>query len=92
MRFENGKVHRACRGYIKRVWFITSKNVLEEQEKIFLDVKTGRFVAIKRWKDKYLVVVFESYDEPTVITVFPTSKINKVMKRVESRSSYESEV
>ena len=60
------------------------ENMLKEPEKVFLDLKTGRFVAVKRWKDKHLVIVFESGDELMVITAFPTSKIHKVMRRVES--------
>jgi len=60
-------------------------NILKKPERAFLDVKTGRFVAIGWWKGgKYLVVVFESYEEPVVVTVFPTGKINKVLKRVET--------
>ena len=59
-------------------------DVLKKPERVFLDVKTGRFIAIGSWKGKHLVVVFESYEEPVVVTVFPTSKINKVLKRAES--------
>ena len=39
------------------------ENMLKEPEKVFLDLKTGRFAAVKRWKDKHLVIVFESEDE-----------------------------
>jgi len=58
-------------------------DILREPERVFLDLKTGRFIVVGRWRDKYLVVVFESHEEPVVVTVFPTSKINKVLKRVE---------
>jgi|Deesub1362B_J571_1020462.scaffolds.fasta_scaffold11342_2 uncharacterized DUF497 family protein len=58
------------------------KNVLDGPERIFLDLKTGRLIAIGRWlEDKYLVVVFEKNDDTTVITVFPTSKIDKMVER-----------
>jgi len=57
------------------------KNVLDRAERIFLDIKTGRLVAVGRWlKDKHLVVVFEKNDDTTVITVFPTSKIDKMIE------------
>jgi len=58
------------------------KNVLERAERIFLDLKTGRLIAVGRWlKDKHLVVVFEKDDDTTVVTVFPTSKIDKMIER-----------
>ncbi|ADC64442.1 conserved hypothetical protein [Ferroglobus placidus DSM 10642] len=64
---------------------ISEQEVLEaikEPDSLYLDVLTGRFVAVKKTGSKAIVAVFEKNDETTLITVFPTSKINKV---VESR-------
>ncbi len=56
------------------------KETVKEPEKLFLDVKTGRLVAIKTHEEKHLVVVYESNKEIVIITVFPTSKINKIVE------------
>lgn len=58
------------------------EETIKYPEKLFLDIKTGRLVAIKKHGEKHLVVVYESNEEIVIITVFPTSKINKI---VESR-------
>ncbi len=58
------------------------ERVLNKAERVFLDLKTGRLIAIGRWtENKYLVVVFEKNDTITIITVFPTSKIKKMIER-----------
>ncbi len=57
------------------------EDTIKAPEKAFLDIKTGREIAVKSWKDKHLVVVFERNDIVNVVTVFPTSKINKVVER-----------
>lgn len=59
-------------------------SVLRNYEAMFLDLKTGRNIAVKRWTvSKHLVVVFEKNDRVLIITLFPTSKIDKVRNRVE---------
>jgi len=51
------------------------ENILDNPEMLFLDLKTGRLVAVKKWiGNKHLVVVFEKNDPLTIVTVFPTSK------------------
>ena len=58
------------------------ENTLGNPEMLFLDLKTGRLVAVKKWiGNKHLVVVFEKNDPLTIVTVFPTSKLNKVVRR-----------
>jgi hypothetical protein len=60
------------------------EEVVKNPEKLFLDLKTGRIIAIRKWMDKHLVVVFEKNDLIVIVTVFPTSKVNKVVeKRIE---------
>ncbi len=58
------------------------EKVLNKAERVFLDLKTGRLIAVGSWtEEKHLVVVFEKNDTTTVITVFPTSKIEKMIER-----------
>ncbi len=58
------------------------ERVLKNAEKVFLDLKTGRLIAVGSWTEgKHLVVVFEKNDTTTIITVFPTSKIEKMVER-----------
>ena len=63
---------------------VTEKDVedtIRAPEKLFLDVKTGRLIGVRKWtEDKHLVVVYEVNDFTTIVTVFPTSKINKVIE------------
>jgi len=35
-------------------------------------------------KNRYLITVYESNEEITIVTLFPTSKINKIEKRIKS--------
>ncbi len=58
------------------------EKVLNKAERVFLDLKTGRLIAVGSLTEgKHLVVVFEKNETTTVITVFPTSKIEKMIER-----------
>ncbi len=57
------------------------EKTIKAPEKLFLDVKTGRLIAIKKWiESKHLVVVYEADEPVTIVTAFPTSKVNKVVE------------
>ena len=54
---------------------------IEVPDAVFLDILTGRFIAVKKQTEsRALVTVFEKNDDITIVTVFPTSKINKVLE------------
>ncbi len=58
-------------------------SVLRNYEAMFLDLKTGRNIAVERWTEvKHLVVVFEKNDTVVIITN-SCGKIDKVRKRLE---------
>lgn len=56
------------------------EETVREPEKLFLDIKTGRLIAIMKYGEKHLVVVYESNEEIVIVTVFSTSKINKIVE------------
>lgn len=55
------------------------EDTIKNPENLFLDIKTGRLIAVKKQNKKWLIVVYEGDDGITIITVFPTSKINKIV-------------
>ncbi len=60
-------------------------NCITSPDHLYLDILTGRIVAVKRIaENRYLITVYESNDEITIVTLFPTSKINKIEKRIKS--------
>ncbi len=60
-------------------------NCITSPDELYLDILTGRVVAVKKIsKEKYLITVYEGNDEITIVTLFPTSKVNKIEKRVKS--------
>ncbi|RLI82815.1 hypothetical protein DRP04_03075 [Archaeoglobales archaeon] len=56
------------------------EETVREPEKLFLDIKTGGLIAIRKYGEKHLVVVYESNEEIVIVTVFSTSKINKIVE------------
>ena len=60
-------------------------NCISSPDELYLDILTGRVVAVKKVSGgRYLITIYESNGEITIVTLFPTSKVNKIKKRVRS--------
>ena len=55
---------------------------IDEPDEVLFDSDKGNLVAVKRFDETYLIVVYTPTQPLKVITVIPTSKLNIVENRI----------